>query len=237
MKYSKAEGRKQKAEVGLTLAVSIALMFVAAGCSDRVSPAAPTANIEAASSAGDSTNSTSDAVVAKAPVPAPAKPTDATPVQLASATSAESASKSEAQERPAKPATSGRTRDITFDDIKFEMKKEEPFLRSMLTPKIEKLCGARIRVRGYIHPAVFQQTDLTQFVLVRDNLECCFGPGAALYDAIVIEMAPSKTTDFTNFPVTVEGVFSVEEVKYPDPEDETKEKHLAIYHLVADKVR
>ena len=38
-----------------------------------------------------------------------------------------------------------------------------------------------VRIRGYILPS-FQQAGLTQFVLVRDNQECCFGPGAALHD-------------------------------------------------------
>ena len=56
------------------------------------------------------------------------------------------------------------------------MKKEEPFLRSMISPAIEKLGSAKIRIRGYILPS-FQQSGLTQFVLVRDNMECCFGPG------------------------------------------------------------
>ncbi len=121
-------------------------------------------------------------------------------------------------------------RDISFDTIKFEMQKDDPFARSMITPAIEKLDGAKIRIRGYILPS-FQQTGLKQFVLVRDNMQCCFGPGAALYDCIVVKMDEGKATDFTTRPVAVDGVFSIDELHGPDG------KCLAIYHLQGQKVQ
>lgn len=129
-------------------------------------------------------------------------------------------------------APAGRTRsngnqnvaDITFDDIKFPMQKNEEFKRSLITPNIEAMHGARVKIRGYILPS-FQQSGLTQFVLVRDNLECCFGPGAMLYDCIIVEMLPGKSTDFTVRPVAVEGVFEVEE--YLDFDGVVR----AVYHL------
>jgi hypothetical protein len=120
--------------------------------------------------------------------------------------------------------------DITFDDLKFKMDKDETFKREMLTPAIEKLDDHKIKIRGYILPS-FQQTGLTQFVLVRDNMQCCFGPGAALYDCILIEMKPGTSADFSIRPVAVEGVFSVREFLDPDG------KALAIYHLDGERVQ
>src|SRR5687768_13874846 len=93
----------------------------------------------------------------------------------------------------AEPKESGKLKDLTFDDLKFEMKKGDPFERSMLTKKIEDLHGQQIRIRGYMLPS-FQQKGITQFVLVRDNMECCFGPGAALYDCIMVELKDTSTT-------------------------------------------
>ncbi len=122
-----------------------------------------------------------------------------------------------------------KTKDITFDDIKFEMKKGDPFERSLVTNKIEKLSGETIRIRGYMLPS-FQQRGITQFVLVRDNMECCFGPGAALYDCIVVEMKETTAT-FTIRPIAVEGTFKIEE--FHDPEGNV----LAIYHLDGTKVK
>jgi hypothetical protein len=125
--------------------------------------------------------------------------------------------------------TDGRLVDCTFDDIKFPLEKGDPFDRSLLTDRIEDLVGRRIRIRGFILPG-FQQTGLTQFVLVRDNMECCFGPGAALYDCIVVEMDAGKTTEFSTRPVAVEGTFSIKELIGPDG------SHLAIYHVLGNSV-
>lgn len=123
-----------------------------------------------------------------------------------------------------------RVQDITFDTVKFDIEKGGSFKRSMLTSKIEELDGKLIRVRGYMYPS-FQQTGLRQFVLVRDNMECCFGPKAALYDCMIVDMVGGATTDFSVVPITVEGTFSIREIKGPDG------KHLAIYHVDATRAK
>ena len=115
--------------------------------------------------------------------------------------------------------------ETSFDDIKFEMEKTDPFVRRMLTAAIEKLFDRRIRIRGYMLPS-FQQRGLREFVLVRDNLECCFGPGAALYDCILVKMNAGKTADFSIRSVTVQGTFRFSEFKDP-----VNGSHLAIYQL------
>ena len=132
-------------------------------------------------------------------------------------------------------ATGGRSRatgirDISFDDIAFDMEKGSAFSRDLLPERVLALQGQPVRIRGYILPS-FQQTGLTQFVLVRDNMECCFGPGAALYDCIVVKMQPGQTADFSIRPVAVTGVFDLAELKGPDG------NHLAIYALTGEQVR
>lgn len=123
----------------------------------------------------------------------------------------------------------GKIKDLTFDDIKFDMKKGDPFERSLLTKKVEDLNGSTIRIRGYMLPS-FQQKGISQFVLVRDNMQCCFGPGAALCDCIMVDLKGTTTT-FTVKPVAVEGTFKIEE--FPDPDGNV----LAIYHLEGTKVK
>ncbi len=123
--------------------------------------------------------------------------------------------------------------DLTFDDIKFDIQKGGKFKREMLTEEIESLHEKTIRIRGYILPAsVLQMKGIEQFVLVRDNMECCFGPGAALYDCIMVWMKKGKTADFTTRPVAVKGKFEIEEFKYPDSDE-----HYAIYKLTAEEVK
>ena len=138
-----------------------------------------------------------------------------------------------AEAPPKEPAAEAKsslpTKDLTFDDIKFDIEKDGRFERSMITPKIDDLFGRSIRIRGYILPT-FQQSGIRNFVLVRDNLECCFGPGAALFDCIVVDMVPGATTDYTTRPVTVEGTFRFKELL--DFDGVVR----AIYHLDAKTV-
>ncbi len=114
--------------------------------------------------------------------------------------------------------------EVTFDDVKFEMEKGSEFKRTLLTDRVRELDGKRIRIRGYIYPT-FKQKGIQQFVLVRDNMECCFGPGAALYDCVYVEMVGSNSIEYTVRPIAAEGVFTVEERKGFDG------KIVAIYHL------
>jgi hypothetical protein len=121
------------------------------------------------------------------------------------------------------PRAGDKPYDKTFDDIRFELMPGDRFVRSMLTKDIEALSGQKIRIRGYILPTP-QKHGIQQFVLVRDNQECCFGPGAALYDCILVEMKPGRTADFTIKPVAVEGKFEIRVFELGD-------KQLAIYHM------
>jgi hypothetical protein len=234
-----AEGSRQQA--GLPAArVAFTLSTIAVfgsmnlvGCSERVSPAAPTAVVmtstnDVAGSPSNEAAKVNDAAVVEAS--AESKPSSQV---AATAEPAAPEGKSEAKLEPKKesPAeTKKPTRDISFDTIKFDMKKEDPFDQKLLTPTVKKLVNNKVRIRGYILPS-FQQAGITQFVLVRDNLECCFGPGAALYDCVVVHMNEGKSTDFTTRPIAVEGVFSLDELRDADG------KCLAIYHLQGDKVQ
>ncbi len=143
------------------------------------------------------------------------------------------------QER--KSSESARAKgEINFDDLKFEIEKDQPFDASMLIDDVKQLDGKKVKLRGYILPStLFKETNIDQFVLVRDNQECCFGPGAALFDCVIIEMVPGKTTDFVTRPVTVEGKFKVdtEKYKYPGGVGPKGASHFAIFRIHGESVK
>lgn len=101
---------------------------------------------------------------------------------------------------------------LTFDDLTFEMEKNETFSRDMLTDEIVALRGKRISLPGFILPST-QLSGITAFVFVRDNQECCFGPGAALFDCVLVKLKKDHAVDFTTRAVTVEGDFMIKEYK------------------------
>ena len=159
----------------------------------------------------------------KSPDPGKTNHTPATKRETASAAATDSTT-------IAVPAVSTLLADKTFDDLKFDIEPDAPFDRSLLTPEIEALDGRPIRIRGYILPTA-QKRGIKQFVLVRDNQECCFGPGAALYDCILIRMQPGKTAEFSIRPVAVTGKFEIQEFKGLDG------RHLAIFQMRGEEVK
>ncbi len=62
-------------------------------------------------------------------------------------------------------------------------------------------------------------------------MECCFGPRAALYDCVIVEMVKGKSANFTLGPVAIEGEFSVKEYEYPDG------GHYAVYRIKGVSVK
>jgi hypothetical protein len=128
------------------------------------------------------------------------------------------------------PQAAGGVIGMTFDDLVFPIEKDQPFVETMLTQAVRGYLDQKVKIRGYIHPSCPFQTGVTSFILVRDDQSCCFGPGAALYDCIIVDMVPGRTTNFTPKPIAVEGVLKFREFKDLDG------KHLAVYHLDGEAV-
>ena len=138
-----------------------------------------------------------------------------------------------ASERRAREAAR-KNGEITFDDLKFDIEKGDDFKPEMLTKEIKELDKKNVKLRGFILPtSVFQQAGIKQFVLVRDNQECCFGPGAAIYDCVIIDMMPGKTTNFATRVVTVKGKFETDTTSYQYPDG----GYYAIYKMTAEEVK
>jgi hypothetical protein len=191
---------------------TIGALLALAGCEQASFSSSP-ARPEVAHAVGGAAAGEPDASPAS-PIAAQAEASQASNAAQADAAQADAAQAD--AESPAAPAAAESAKpqgvkELTFDDIKFDIEKDGKFERSMLTDNIEALVDRTVRIRGYILPT-FQQTGIRNFVLVRDNLECCFGPGAAIYDCIVVDMAQGASTDFTTRPVAVEGTFSIREL-------------------------
>jgi len=117
-----------------------------------------------------------------------------------------------------------RPYDKTFDDMRFEMKLDEPFRRAMLTPAIETLSGQRIRIRGLhaAHRSAARGSSSLCWCATTSNV---LWSGAALFDCILVEMQAGQSAEFSIRPVAVTGKFEVNEFDGPDGHC------LAIYHM------
>jgi hypothetical protein len=138
-----------------------------------------------------------------------------------------------AEERKARDAARKRG-EITFDDLKFDIEKGGEFKKEMITKEIGELDKKTVKLRGFILPtSVFQNSGIKQFVLVRDNQECCFGPGALLFDCVIVEMEPGKTATFSTRVVSVKGKLEIDSESFRYPEG----GHYAIYKMTAEEVK
>jgi hypothetical protein len=131
--------------------------------------------------------------------------------------------------RKADQSDADKTVDISFEDLKFEIEAGEFFERSMLPDSIESLVGQTVRIRGFMLPTM-QRKGIKQFVLIRDNQECCFGPGAEVYHCVQIEMTGEASAQFVTKPVAATGTLGIEPFVGPDG------RHWAIYHMKTTSV-
>jgi len=75
---------------------------------------------------------------------------------------------------------------------------------------LQALDGEHVRVRGYMRPG-FEAEDITEFLFVRDNGACCYGPRPKIYDMIAVELKDGQSTDWIeDTPFDVEGTFRIE---------------------------
>jgi hypothetical protein len=107
--------------------------------------------------------------------------------------------------------TDAAAKDITFETVQFDIKADGAYEEKMLTDTIRDLAGKRVRIRGWIEDtSVFRRTGIKEFILIRHNGECCFGPGAVIYDCMQVNLKAGESTEFTTRPITIEGTFTVE---------------------------
>jgi hypothetical protein len=70
--------------------------------------------------------------------------------------------------------------------------------------------GKRVRATGFMNPTS-QARNLTTFLLVKDRSSCCFGKRPQINHYVEVKLKPGKTMDYTTDPVTVTGLFTVDD--------------------------
>lgn len=175
--------------------------------------------------------------VSKAPEPDKAgidepAPKDPEPVSSVAAnpnstnsSSTNSDSRSQAAAANSGAGKKGRPINITFDDVKLDIKEDVVFKDSMLSDRVRELEGKYVRIRGFIcAEATFKQKDIKQFILIRNN-QCKFGPGGQFHHNMAVHLKPEDAIDFTTRAVTVEGKLKLE------PKNGPNGKTWTVYHL------
>ncbi|HEY4311580.1 MAG TPA: DUF4190 domain-containing protein [Pirellulales bacterium] len=97
-------------------------------------------------------------------------------------------------------------------------------------PAISERSGERVFIKGYIYPGK-QTTGIKQFVLCRDNGDCCFGGQPKLTDRIMVNLKGPLSLNYSTKLRRLAGTFRVE------PGRATDGLGGVIYHLDADYLK
>jgi hypothetical protein len=97
-------------------------------------------------------------------------------------------------------------------------------------PQISAKSDQRVFIKGYVYPGK-QTSGIKQFVLCRDNGDCCFGGQPRLTDRILVTLSGPLALEYSTRLRHVAGTFRVE------PGRATDGLGGVIYHLDADYLK
>lgn len=92
------------------------------------------------------------------------------------------------------------------------------------------LDGRDVLLKGYMYPGS-RQHGIAQFLLVRDQGDCCFGGNPKITDRVLVNLADPNGIDFTPRLVKIAGRFRVRFMPTPEPGGGV------LYHLEAAERR
>ncbi len=114
-----------------------------------------------------------------------------------------------------------------------EMKPDEVDLRGghTIPPEVAALDGKKVFIKGYFRPGTSRTTtNVTKFLLVRDDNQCCFGDLSAVqfYDQIQVAMMKGMTVDYSPGLYRMGGILKI------NPENVGRNSGRPVYSLEAD---
>ena len=113
------------------------------------------------------------------------------------------------------------------------LQPEEGAVDQLVPPAAHELEGEKVFIKGYLYPGR-RQRGITEFLLVRDQGDCCFGGNPRITDRIQVRLAPGLTVAYHTGLYKLAGTFHVD----ANPGNEAVDAGGAVYYyLDADHVR
>jgi hypothetical protein len=95
-------------------------------------------------------------------------------------------------------------------EINFDFLSGFDYEREKIPRQVEELNGKKIAVTGFMLPVDFDQGNVTSFILLNNQMGCCFGIMPRMNEFIYVKMKPNTHTKFlTDIPITVKGTLEI----------------------------
>jgi hypothetical protein len=85
----------------------------------------------------------------------------------------------------------------------------------IMPPSALELDGKRVFIKGYVYPGA-QQQGIKQFVLCRDNGDCCFGGSPKLTDMILVDLVDPLRLTYSRRLQRLAGTFRIKPAQGTD---------------------
>ena len=118
---------------------------------------------------------------------------------------------------------------ISFSTMKPDELQERGGM--IVPPDVSSLEGKNVFIKGYIRPdSVTVPRGISEFLLVRDNNQCCFGDLSKIkyYDQILVKMTGDRRVDFSR------GVFNIGGILHIEPQYALPGSPKTVFTLTAD---
>ncbi len=100
-----------------------------------------------------------------------------------------------------------------------------------LPPEVLALDGRKVSVTGFMMPIDFEDGRVRSFLLMKNQLLCCFGIAPRLNDFVAVQVGEGRGVPAVqDVPITVKGILQVGEVS-------ENGAALAVYTMIADDVK
>ena len=90
---------------------------------------------------------------------------------------------------------------MTFSDLRLNKRTKLPF-----SEKSQKLDGTKVFLKGYVRPGD-KRTNLTNFILVGDFGDCCFGGNPKITEIVAVNIISDDLIDHSYFLRKIGGTF------------------------------
>lgn len=122
-----------------------------------------------------------------------------------------------------------------YEEISFMKMKPDAIEErggTIIPEDVRRLDGEKVFIKGYMRPQEFK-SNIPEFLLVRDNQQCCFGPLADVkyFDQVRVKLVPPLSADYSSGVLRVGGRLKI------NPEFVATRGAVPVYTVVADYLK
>lgn len=116
--------------------------------------------------------------------------------------------------RAAEPAKADGYENVGFDRLaafEYTPPESETAVKDQIPAKIKALHEKKVAVTGFMLPTKMNKGLVTEFLLVKDAMMCCYGAMPKVNEWIVVKMNGAGVKPLMDLPITFEGKLRVGE--------------------------